>query len=94
MQRERAYGVEAVPGHSPGIYTVVFKARRKRHLKVHMLNGCPVATTRIGGHDAILRRLFVQAKEGSVLPKVVYVEFFGEDAATGAPLYEKFVPGK
>jgi hypothetical protein len=92
MQRERAYGVEVVPGHTPGTYTVVFKAQRKRHLKVRMLNGCPVATTPIGGRDGILRRLFVQSVEDSVLPKVAYVEFFGEDAGTGALLYEKIVP--
>ena len=93
-ERERAYGVEAVPGDSPGVDTVVFKAQPKRRLTIRMLNGCPVATTPIGGRDGILRRVFVQSKEGSMLPKVAYVEIFGEDAATGAPLYEKFVPGK
>ncbi len=59
-----------------------------------MLNGCAVATAPIGGQDGILRKMFVQSNERSFPSKVEYVEFFGEDAASGGPLYEKFVPGK
>ena len=92
FQRNRAYGVEGLPGAAPGTYLVVFKAQRKRRLIVRMLDGCPVATTDIGGQDAILRRLFVKSKEGGVLPTVEYVEFFGEDLTTRQPVYEKFVP--
>ena len=72
---------------------MAFKAGRKWRLTVRMLNGCPVTIAPIGGHDGILRRLFVQSKEGSFPPGVEYVEFFGEDVATGEPVYEKFVPG-
>jgi hypothetical protein len=92
FQRERAYGVEGKPGHDSGTYTVVFKAARKRHLTVRLVDGCLVATTRIGGHTGILRRLFVKSKEGMGLPKVEYVEFFGEDPESKKPLYEKIVP--
>src|SRR5262249_51065378 len=82
IQRNRAYGVDGEPAASPGTYLVVFNANRKRRLIVRMLDGCPVATTDIGGQDGILRRLFVQSKEGGVLPTVEYVEFFGEDPKT------------
>jgi Domain of unknown function (DUF4833) len=94
VQRDRAYGVEATPGDSPGTYSLVFKADGKRRLTVCTLNGCPVATTPINNRNGTLRRLFVQSKEDSVLPKVEYIEFFGESVDTGEPLYEKFVPGK
>jgi len=92
IERERAYGVEGKPGHAPGTYTVVFKARRKFPLAVRVVNGCPVAVTRIQGHTAILHRLFVKSKEGLGLPKIEYVEVFGENPDTGAPVQEKLVP--
>lgn len=92
FQRNRAYGVEGTPAATPATYLVDLKAQPKRRLVVRMLDGCWVATTEIGGKDAILRRMFVQAKEGTALPKVEYVEFFGEDPGSREPLYEKFVP--
>ena len=94
IERERAYGFDTAPGDAPGTYTLTFKARKKRHFLVRMLKGCPVVTATIGGQTAILRRLFVQSKEDDFLPKVEYIEFFGEDAESGAPVYEKFVPEK
>ena len=92
IERERAYGVEGTHGHAPGTYNVVFKAKRKFPLAVRMINGCPVALTRIHGHTAILHRIFVKSKEGFGLPKIAYVEVFGEDPDTGEPLQEKLTP--
>lgn len=94
VERQRAYGFDVTPGRTPGTLEMAFKAGRSRRLVVRMLNGCPVATGAIGGHDGILRRMFVQSTDGSILPKVEYVEFFGEDLTTGGPVYEKFVPAK
>jgi Domain of unknown function (DUF4833) len=93
VEKDKAYGVEAAPGDTAGTYFLVFKADRKRRLSVRIRNGCPAATTSIGGRSGILRRLFIQSKESSTLPKVEYVELFGEDADKGEPLYEKFAPG-
>jgi hypothetical protein len=94
IERDRAYGVETTPGDAPGTYSMVFKAQRKRRFTVSMLNGCPVVTTQVHGHDAIVRKLYVKSKETLVMPKVNYIEFFGEDAATRKQLEEKFKPGK
>jgi Domain of unknown function (DUF4833) len=94
MQRERAYGVSGKPGDSPETFVVVFNAQKKRRLTIRMVDGCPVAMTPIAGKNAILRRLFVQSKEGTVMPKVEYVEFFGEDPHTKKPVYEKSVQAK
>jgi hypothetical protein len=93
MQRERAYGVSGEPGDGPGT-SAVFNAQKKRRLTIRVIDGCPVAMTPIAGRNAILRRLFVQSKEGTVIPKVEYIEFFGEDPDTRQPVYEKSVPGK
>ncbi|HEY4230315.1 MAG TPA: DUF4833 domain-containing protein [Thermoanaerobaculia bacterium] len=92
FERARAYGVEGKPGHDPGTYVVHFKARGKRTLTVRIVDGCPVGTMRIGGHKGVLRRIFVQSKEGIGLPKILSIELFGEDLATKEPLHEKVHP--
>ena len=94
LERNHAYGFDVKPSETPGAYLMTFKASRQRRLIVRMLNGCPVAIAPIGGHDGILRRMFVHSKTGSLQQKVEYVELFGEDAATGDHLYEKLVPGE
>ena len=94
VQREHAYGVDVTPADAPGTYDMTFKAERKRRFTVRMLNGCPVVMGSIGGQNGIYRRIFVQSKEDSIRPKVEYIEFFAEDAASGKPLHEKYVPGK
>jgi hypothetical protein len=92
IERDRAYGVDVTPGPSPEILSMVFKAQPKRQFTVRMLKGCPVVTVSIRGRDAILRKLFIKSKETLVLPRVEYVDFFGEDAQTGEALREKFEP--
>ncbi|HEY6928040.1 MAG TPA: DUF4833 domain-containing protein [Thermoanaerobaculia bacterium] len=93
IERDRAYGVEATPGEAPGTFTMVFKAQRKRRFTIQMRHGCPVVTIPIRGHPAILRKLYVKSKETLLLPKVDYIEFFGEDMETGKKIHEKVKPG-
>jgi hypothetical protein len=92
VEQQRAYGIDVASGKKPGTYTVTFRAGRRRRVLVELLDGCPVAIAPIGGHQGVLRRVFVKSKETIMMPKVEYVEFFGEEPATGAPLYEKFIP--
>ena len=94
VERERAYGFDIAPGDTPGTFSMAVRADPKRRLTLRILNDCPVVTAPIGGRDGILQKLFVQSKEGFPLPKVEYVAFFGQDVATGEPLYEKFTPRK
>ena len=94
VERQRAYGFDLTPGQTPGTFEMAFKSGRSRRLVVRMLDGCPVATGAIGGEDGVLRRMFVQSTEGSLQPRIEYVECFGEDLTPGRPLYERFIPGK
>ena len=93
VERVRAYGVQPTGAGTANNYKMAFRANRKRTFTVRVLNGCPVAIAPIGGREGILRKLFVRSTEAA-FPSVEYVELFGEDPATGAPLYEKFVPPK
>jgi hypothetical protein len=91
IEFDRAYGFTTSPAREPGTYTLEFKARRGRHATVRMREGCPVALMKVAGKTAIVRRIYVKSKETILLPKVEYIELFGEDPATGKHLYEKIV---
>ena len=94
VQWQSAYGFDVKRGSAPGTFAMTFKADRNRPLTLRTLNHCPVLTGRIGGHDAVLHKMFVKSNESVTPPKVEYVEFFGKDIATGKSLYEKSAPAK
>ena len=85
-------GIDVEPGAAPGTYAMALKADKKKKMTVAVRDSCGVVLTRIGGTQGILRRLFVKSKEELIRPKVEYIEFFGEDPATGQALTEKYVP--
>ncbi len=91
IERDKAYGFEIAAGPKPGTYTMTLKADKRKEITVLVRDGCPVALAAIGGKPGVLQRMFVQSKE-VIEPKVEYIEIFGQDPATGAALYEKFVP--
>ena len=91
VEWNRAYGFSLEKG-DPGAYVLKFNAGKKRPLTIRLRNGCPVAIGKISGQTAIVRKLFVQSKEGGLTPTVEYVEFFGEDPESGHELYEKLIP--
>jgi hypothetical protein len=92
IERKEAYGIDVTPGKSPGTFDMALKADSKKAMTVALRKGCGVVLTQIGGKQAILRRLFVQSKEELIRPKVEYIDFFGEDASTGAQVTEKYKP--
>jgi hypothetical protein len=92
VERKEAYGIEVKPGKAPGTFDMALKADPKKAMTVALRKGCGVVLTPIGGQQAILRRLFVQSKEELIRPKVESIDFFGEDASTGAPVTEKYKP--
>ncbi len=92
IERERAYGVDVVPGPEPKTFVLTFKAQKKRQFRVRMRDGCAAVLTKIHGQEAVLSRIFVKSKEGGVTPKVESVALSGTDVATGAPVEEEFTP--
>jgi len=93
FQWNRAYGFGCRPSQKPGRYRMTFKASRGRSLAIQLLDGCPVAMTRIAGRKGIVRRIVVHVgKKFLLLPTVDSVEIFGEDPQTREPLREEFHP--
>jgi hypothetical protein len=92
VERKEAYGIDIEPGAAPGTYHMALKADKKKKMTVALQKSCGVVLTKIGGTEGVLRRLYVKSKEEMIRPKVEYIEFFGEDPATGQALSEKYVP--
>jgi hypothetical protein len=94
IEWNRAYGFDLKKGAENGTQMLVFKAGSNRPLTIKIVGGCAQAVGKISGEPAILRKIFIQAKEGGLRPSVETVEFYGEDPGTGQAVYEKFQPGK
>lgn len=47
--------------------------------------------TKIAGKDAFMSRIYVASDESGVMPKVLYVDVFGEEMVGGKPVQEHIV---
>jgi hypothetical protein len=56
----------------------------------------PYVSTTVSGKNSRLKRVFIQLASKkdwySLAPKVIAIELFGTDVATGAATYEKIIP--
>ncbi len=92
LERTKAYGFAVQPNGSGTAYHVKLAAFPKREIRVYTHGDGVKAVMVIGGKPAYLERVFIESKEGLVLPTVLYVELFGTDVSTGEKRYEKIVP--
>jgi len=94
LERTMAYGFDlrsAAP--APGSWlTLHALASRVIHVTEH--GGCLAALASIGGHAAVLKRIYVKADDRGLIPTVQFVRLFGVDVATGAALTETLRPGE
>lgn len=90
FERKMAYGFDVRAG--PDGFALRIKALANRSIVVRRVGACPAALATIGGREGVLRRIYVQADDSGLVPRVQYVEVFGVDAATGEALYEKLAP--
>ena len=59
----------------------------------HTATCVPLVHTTINGQVAALERIYVQAEEGALKPKVVYIDVFGTSAAASpTPVQERITP--
>lgn len=86
-ERRLAYGFE-VTDVSAERCRLTLSACSQRSLRVERADEGFRATCHIGGQRAVLQRIFVQTREGALLPGVQHVDLFGT-SLTGAPLSER-----
>jgi hypothetical protein len=94
FERLFAYGFEARLAPSGESCSLTLKALKDRTIRVTNRGDCRSAFAVIGGADAVLQKIFVQADERGPAPSVQYIELFGVDVATGEARYEKVLRGK
>ncbi|HTP52757.1 MAG TPA: DUF4833 domain-containing protein [Anaeromyxobacteraceae bacterium] len=87
-----AYGFSVDPAPGGEGYTVVLKAKKDRPIHLTLRDGCPAALVSIGGREGLLRRIFVQAGSGGVIPTVAWADIDGVDPKSGASLHERVFP--
>lgn len=92
LERTLAYGFDVRPAAPGPGWWLTLKAKKERPVHVRPEGGCLSAVGTIAGHEGLLRRIYVKADDGKLIPSVEYVDVFGEDARTGAPLHERILP--
>ena len=90
----RGYGIDIKRDPSGNSWLMTLAAYPKRQITVRQTGTVVRAEIVIDGKPSILEKLYINSTEGRFLPKVNYVEFFGEDLATGEKRYEKLLPKK
>jgi hypothetical protein len=88
--QKMAYGWDTEPGPN-GTVVLKLKAFKDRPMSIVKAGGRWRVQTTIAGKQAYLTRLYVATKEGGIMPTVLYVDVFGEDAGTGGALTEHIV---
>lgn len=92
VERTQAYGFTVEPGPHPDTYNIRLAAYKARPITILQAEHGPRAEVVIAGRLAILQKLYIEAVEILGVPKVHYVQLFGLDLKTNAPLTEKIPP--
>ena len=90
---QRAYGFRIHAEREGLSYLMVLRAVPDRSIRVFHWNGRWIAQLRLQNKNAVLERVFVSSEEGALLPRVRWIDLFGHDIVTGAPLTERLTPG-
>jgi hypothetical protein len=94
VENKMAYGVETEElKDGSGTYLMRLKAFKERAVTVAKNKlGRYEGLMEINGRKAILKRIFIEAKEGLMTPTVVHVDLFGIDPETGESVFERILP--
>ena len=90
MLQKMAYGYDVDRG-TDGTYRMQLTALKKRPLMLVHVNGRWRAQATIGGKQAYLHHLYVSTNESGLIPKVLYIDVFGEELGTGKAIQERLV---
>jgi hypothetical protein len=85
-----AYGYDCDP-NGDGTWKMKLKALPERPLTLLKVSDRWRAQTTIGGKQAYMNRIYVKTDESGVMPKVLYIDVFGEEVGSGAAVQEHIV---
>jgi hypothetical protein len=90
---KKAYGFSVKPVDATHGFELDLKAYKGRSIGLYQAAGKWRAVMFIANKSAFLTKMFVQLKEGGgLIPSVEYIDVYGQDVASGAPLRERLNP--
>ncbi len=92
LEKKKAYGIKIKPDPSNSGYILTLAAAPWMPLAVKNIGDAVRAEAVINGRPAALQKMFIQARDGLMGPKVEYIELYGKDLQTGEDCREKIVP--
>lgn len=92
LERLKAYGFNIHQDKGGQFYRMTLMAYEEREVRVFQDGDKVRAEIAIDTHPSYLERIYIDSTEGDLIPKVNYVELFGQDVKNGEKRYEKIVP--
>ena len=91
LEKKTAYGFDIKPDPTVKGYKMTLVADPQRQISVKKEGDAVRAEAVIDGRPAVLEKIYVNASDGVVGPKVRYVEVYGKDVQTGEQRRETMV---
>lgn len=92
IEKKKAYGFTIKPDPSVNGYKMTLVAAPERQITVKKEKDAVRAEAVIDGRPAVLEKMYINASDGLMGPKVRYIEVYGQDLQTGEKRREKMVP--
>ncbi len=92
LEKKKAYGIKIKPSPMQDGYTLTLAAAPWMPLAVKKVGDAVRTEAVINDRPAVLEKMFIQAREKLLGPKVEYIELYGKDLQTGAACREKVLP--
>lgn len=92
LEKKKAYGVRTRPDPAGNGYVITLAAAAWLPITIKQDGAAVRAEAAINGQPAVLNKMFIQAIDKLLGPKVEYIELFGKDLKTGGARREKIFP--
>jgi hypothetical protein len=92
IERKFAYGIDSQEKLEQNKFRVLMVVLKDREIIVEKINGSFRAVVFINGQQSILKKVYIESKEGLMgLPKVLYIDLFGWTKGRGFPMRERII---
>ena len=91
IEKKKAYGFHIKPDPSVNGYKMTVVAVPQGQITVKKDGDAIRAELVIDGRPAVLEKIYINATDGLLGPKVHYIELYGKDLKTGEKRYQKIV---
>jgi hypothetical protein len=92
IERKKAYGFTIESDQPVNSYKMIMVAIPEHHITVKQEKDAVRAEVGIDGRPAVLEKMYINATDGLLGPKVRYIEVHGKDLQTGEKRYKKLLP--